>query len=880
MILIVEPHLDDEAGHPFRYVRAVIATCAGLGWGSLVLAHRAYSGPKTINGAEIRPTFPRSYYERKDRRTGLSRALERGLRPVLKALKRLVNDPVNGPDRFVLMAGRAALAVMAVPAILVLLLPYALWRTTSAALGRSSTRDTCSPFVRSVARQIDNTSGELSLLVPTATPAMLAELLALPVLLARPLPKMACVFHEDPRLYANWYRPLDLDCLAHRLRGSGWKAGIRFYATNPLLAMEMSKLLDAPVCDFGDVFDEDEVASLGMIAAGQHVEADELSAKEALIFTELSQRKKSGRRLAVCLGALRPDKGGTQLRSIVCALDGSSGDFDLVIQAARWPNSLRSECLALKSRKDVIVIESPLSASAYLQLVYLSDVVLLPYDAEAYRCRVSRVFIEAALAGRPVLASQGIAAETDPAPSSSRFISNWCAWPDEAVKLLDSSSPDTLAHRARERISGGTWNRWSEAATWLCTPSQPIVLPKPVLYVRPSWFATGSATVFDQHLRYLADRGLPVIEVIVVSDRDRKAQRMSWRAALTDRDSSSAVLTCVSARRSGVVGSLQRRLLHIDTERRSQAVYLAEQSRLSPLPSIVREIGVDRGFSFILVNHYFHLPFIKPLKHRSPVWLETHDLQARQIILRREINRSTGIEDAFEDLVADEMSYLRRADVIGAINVDEEAFFRAHLGSEGSRVLLCQPSIYLHPCDEVAPECDVLIVASDNQSNVSSLSWFVHHVLPKLDPTRSVKVVGSIQKVAQQERLLHDQVQYLGVVKNLAPHYKSARLVAMPIIAGAGIAIKALEALAAGRPIVASPLAFRGLPPDFQPPAPTPTSDAFEFAAAIDRLLNDEQARGEALQSTRNANLALGMRERFESQMAQAVERLANCAIS
>ncbi|TPK10432.1 glycosyltransferase family 4 protein [Mesorhizobium sp. B2-5-7] len=70
--------------------------------------------------------------------------------------------------------------------------------------------------------------------------------------------------------------------------------------------------------------------------------------------------------------------------------------------------------------------------------------------------------------------------------------------------------------------------------------------------------------------------------------------------------------------------------------------------------------------------------------------------------------------------------------------------------------------------------------------------------------------------MAQREGLLHDQVQYLGVVKNLAPHYASARLVAMPIIAGVGIAIKALEALAAGRPIVASPLGFRGLPPDFQ----------------------------------------------------------------
>jgi hypothetical protein len=52
-----------------------------------------------------------------------------------------------------------------------------------------------------------------------------------------------------------------------------------------------------------------------------------------------------------------------------------------------------------------------------------------------------------------------------------------------------------------------------------------------------------------------------------------------------------------------------------------------------------------------------------------------------------------------------------------------------------------------------------------------------------------------------------------------------------------------------------------------------------EFAAAIDRLLGDEQAHSEALRSTQEANVALGMRQRFEAQMEQAVERLATCSI-
>ncbi|MBZ9677816.1 glycosyltransferase [Mesorhizobium sp. ES1-1] len=878
-VLIVEPHLEDQAGHPYRYVRAVAAAFSRSGWGSTVLAHRAYCGPKTINAAEIRPAFPRTYYERTDRLGGSRHALEQWLRSVRQDLKGLLKGRDATPGRLALMAGAAALAVAVSPAILVLALAYALWRVAAAALGTTPTRNTVSPFAQSVAREIERTKGELSLFVPTATPAMLAELLVLPLFLTRPPPRMACVFHEDPRLYADWYRPLDLDSLAHRLRGSGWKDGIRFFATNPQLAADMSSLLDAPVCDFGDVFEEQEVAALGSIAAGRHPPPQDLPGKEAAFFRELSKRKKSGRRLAVCLGAIRPDKGGTQLAAMVSALDAGAEGFDLVLQAARWPDALRSDCLALSVRRDVVVVEHPLSDAGYLGLLELSDVVLLPYDAEAYRCRVSRVFIEAALAGRPVLASRGISAQTDPEPSSARFIADWNAWPAEATELLASSPGDVVARRARERAAGASWNRWSEAATWLCTRSAPLIMPKPVLYVRPSWYLTGSATVFDQHLRSLADRGIPVIEVIIVPDRVRRALRKSWRAALDDRASSAAVLTCLSGRRSGGVGFMQRKLMRLRTRGRSQAVLLAERSRLSPLPPAVRRIARDRGFSFILVNHYFHLPLIASFGHRFPVWLETHDLQARQIMLRGEINPSTGHEDPFEELVADEMAYVSRADVIGAINVDEEAFFRARLGPHQSKVLLCQPSVSLPPSQEIAPGCDVLIVASDNHANVIGLSWFVQHVLPKLGRERSIKVVGNMGTVAQREGLLHDQVDYIGTVKTLAPHYRSARLVAMPVAAGAGIAIKALEALEAGRPIVATPLAYRGLPTDFQPPEPKPTADASEFAATIERLLDDSQAHDRAVMSTLQANLALGIKERFEAQMAGAVERLAKCEI-
>jgi glycosyltransferase involved in cell wall biosynthesis len=81
-----------------------------------------------------------------------------------------------------------------------------------------------------------------------------------------------------------------------------------------------------------------------------------------------------------------------------------------------------------------------------------------------------------------------------------------------------------------------------------------------------------------------------------------------------------------------------------------------------------------------------------------------------------------------------------------------------------------------------------------------------------------------------------------GHVPDLAPYIAEAAVVAVPLRLGSGMRVKVLEALAAGKPVVASPLAIEGLGVvDGEQLLTAETDD--EFAERISRVLDDESLR-------------------------------------
>jgi hypothetical protein len=151
---------------------------------------------------------------------------------------------------------------------------------------------------------------------------------------------------------------------------------------------------------------------------------------------------------------------------------------------------------------------------------------------------------------------------------------------------------------------------------------------------------------------------------------------------------------------------------------------------------------------------------------------------------------------------------LRRADMVVAIQADEEAHFRK---VTHTRVMTIGHPILLRPM----PEADIvpgriLLVGSENAINVASMTWFVNQVLPLVQqfyPHVELAVAGTICRLLVPSPGL----RLLGRLEDLGRAYATSQLVVNPMQFGTGLKIKSVEALGHARALVTTPCGAEGL---------------------------------------------------------------------
>jgi glycosyltransferase involved in cell wall biosynthesis len=239
-------------------------------------------------------------------------------------------------------------------------------------------------------------------------------------------------------------------------------------------------------------------------------------------------------------------------------------------------------------------------------------------------------------------------------------------------------------------------------------------------------------------------------------------------------------------------------------------------------------------FEFVLVNYAHHAAVLRRLglAHSIPWIVETHDIQAYQYALqqKREVEPAE---------VEEEMQALAAFDHLVSISASEAKVFR-QLGK--GKTTWCLPFADARRRGEpLGTRFNLLIVGSDHDANVASIQWFIQSVyrpmLYKEGLTLAVvgKVCGKLDT-----QFLNDQITYCGRVENLSSYYEAADIVALPIISGAGVPIKVLDAFAHGKAfsLTRFPAAAIGLPKDF------PMVDsAYEMSEDIIQLLDNTGAR-------------------------------------
>jgi glycosyltransferase involved in cell wall biosynthesis len=103
----------------------------------------------------------------------------------------------------------------------------------------------------------------------------------------------------------------------------------------------------------------------------------------------------------------------------------------------------------------------------------------------------------------------------------------------------------------------------------------------------------------------------------------------------------------------------------------------------------------------------------------------------------------------------------------------------------------------------------LLFLAGRAKHNLEAASWLEEQVLPKLDESHVLLLVGRVSPQKQDGAGGH-RVLRQGFVEDLRPIFAAADVALNPVMSGSGSSVKVMDYLGAGLPIVSTPIGARG----------------------------------------------------------------------
>jgi glycosyltransferase involved in cell wall biosynthesis len=108
----------------------------------------------------------------------------------------------------------------------------------------------------------------------------------------------------------------------------------------------------------------------------------------------------------------------------------------------------------------------------------------------------------------------------------------------------------------------------------------------------------------------------------------------------------------------------------------------------------------------------------------------------------------------------------------------------------------------------------VFVGLLDNQANMKAVIWFTRSIWPTLRqrfPHWRLTLVGTNPAPSVVALAREPNVEVTGTVPDVAPYYEQAVAAIVPLLSGSGTRLKILEAMAAGVPVVSTPIGAEGL---------------------------------------------------------------------
>lgn len=256
---------------------------------------------------------------------------------------------------------------------------------------------------------------------------------------------------------------------------------------------------------------------------------------------------------------------------------------------------------------------------------------------------------------------------------------------------------------------------------------------------------------------------------------------------------------------------------------------------------LLRQILADESPDCVIVSYAWMADLLQ-LSATSSHCLRV--IVSPDVLHQRYLTRQDVLQEAgtVEWTKVREAACLRSADLIVAIQNDDADVFREMCPEIPVIVASYARSVVTLPAATASAQC--LFVGSASDHNIQGLQWFAKTVWPivvRRIPHARLIVAGN---VGTKFMAPDSSIQVLGIVERLDDLYRQTNVCVIPLQFGSGLKIKLIDALAYGRACVSTSVGLQGV--DFlQDHGVMRAESAEEFAAAVIRLIEDQQLRDE-----------------------------------
>ncbi len=257
----------------------------------------------------------------------------------------------------------------------------------------------------------------------------------------------------------------------------------------------------------------------------------------------------------------------------------------------------------------------------------------------------------------------------------------------------------------------------------------------------------------------------------------------------------------------------------------------------------VRRAALDGPVDLLQIE-YFQMAFVARGVHAAHSVLDLHNVESALVESYGRSRHGPSALAARVEAAALRASERRIVPMIETVVVVSEKE-RRRLGAEGSDVLVCpngwDPSPA--PMAPAASPTAAFVASLGWAPNVDAATWFCGSVWPEV-----VRRLGSARLLLVGRDpapavvgLGDHSVEVSGTVPDVRPFLARARIAVAPLRSGGGTRLKILEALDAGRPVVATSVALDGLE-DLVGRGVVVADSASSMADAVVELLGDGDA--------------------------------------